>query len=75
MMQKHNNVFPVVGTRKLIQLEDNLKAVDIVLTETQMKDLDSVSAIELGFPHDFLSGDVIKNLLFSGKTITNHRLK
>jgi len=75
MMQKHNNVFPVVGTRKLNQLEDNLKAVDIVLTETQMKDLDSVSAIELGFPHDFLSGDVIKNLLFSGKTITNHRLK
>lgn len=75
MMQKHANVFPVIGTRKLEQLEDNLQSVNIVLTETQMKDLDSVSAIELGFPHDFLTGDVIKNLLHSGKTITNHRIK
>ena len=50
----HKGVMPIIGARKLHQLEDNLGAVDVVLTADQMKRLDEVSTIELGFPHDFV---------------------
>ncbi|MEL7122254.1 MAG: aldo/keto reductase [Bacteroidota bacterium] len=50
----HKGVMPIIGARKLHQLEDNLGAVDVVLTTEQMKRLDEVSNIELGFPHDFV---------------------
>jgi hypothetical protein len=40
-----------------------------------MKRLDEVSRIELGFPHDFLTGEPILQLIYSGKhdKIINHR--
>lgn len=39
--------------------------------------LDAASAIELGFPHDFLSSDVIKGILHGGtqNSIHNHRMQ
>jgi len=62
----NKNVIPIVGARTSEQLEDNLKSKDIVLNEEQMIRLDEVSKIELGFPHEFLQGDVVSNLLYGG---------
>lgn len=51
---------PIVGARKVSQLEDSLGAASITLTKEQLERLDAVSAIELGFPHSFLqSGQVL----------------
>ncbi|HEY9409375.1 MAG TPA: aldo/keto reductase [Jiangellaceae bacterium] len=48
-------VHPIVGVRRLDQLTDNLAAADLVLPGEAVERLDEVSAIELGFPLDFLA--------------------
>jgi aryl-alcohol dehydrogenase-like predicted oxidoreductase len=55
---------PIIGARTLEQLEDNLLAMEVELTEEQCTRLDSVSAIELGFPHDFFKLPMVRNVLF-----------
>jgi hypothetical protein len=46
-------IIPIVGARRLEQIEDSLGAVDIELSEEERERLDQVSRIDLGFPHDF----------------------
>ncbi len=46
----------IFGARTLAQLDDNLGAADVALTEAQMKQLDEASAFELGYPYDFIQG-------------------
>jgi aryl-alcohol dehydrogenase-like predicted oxidoreductase len=46
----------IFGARTLAQLEDNLGAADLVLTDAQMKRLDEASAFEVGYPYDFIQG-------------------
>lgn len=48
-------VHPIVGARRLDQLTDNLAAADLQLPAEVVQRLDEVSAIELGFPHDFIA--------------------
>ena len=45
-------VIPIIGARKLSQLQDNLASFDLTLSTDQLKTLDEASRIELGFPHD-----------------------
>ncbi|MCK6603783.1 MAG: aldo/keto reductase [Ignavibacteriaceae bacterium] len=74
---KGQNIFPVIGARKEEQILDNLKCLDSVISPEHMELLDKLSAIEPGFPHDFLSGDIATELLFGGmqKQFINHRRK
>ena len=44
----------IFGARDLKQLEDNVKAEDVTLTDSQVKALDEASAFELGYPYSFL---------------------
>ncbi len=60
---------PIIGARTLAQLEDNLGALEVRLTEEQWQRLDTASAIELGFPHDFLALQVTREIMFGGLTI------
>ncbi|MBI5029826.1 MAG: aldo/keto reductase [Chloroflexi bacterium] len=64
--QQPGVVIPIIGARTLAQAQDNLKCVAFALSDAQMKRLDDVSKIELGFPHDFLASDEIKDLVFGG---------
>jgi aryl-alcohol dehydrogenase-like predicted oxidoreductase len=57
---------PLIGARTTKQLEDNLGALAITFTPEQRDVLDRASAIELGFPHDLLRLDLIKEVM-SGK--------
>lgn len=47
-------VIPIIGARKMNQLEDNIASLDVVIPDDVMKKLNEASAIELGFPHDFV---------------------
>ncbi|MFI6427779.1 aldo/keto reductase [Promicromonospora sp. NPDC050880] len=53
---------PIVGARTVAQLEDNLGALQVDLTSSQLARLDRASAIELGNPHDVLAGDHIRTI-------------
>lgn len=44
----------IFGARSLEQLDDNLKAAELRLPEHLVKKLDEASAIELGYPYDFM---------------------
>lgn len=68
-------VIPILGVRTVEQLQDNLGALAFRLSEEQIQELDALSPIELGFPHDFLRSKEVQNLIF-GETfdqIDNHR--
>jgi len=54
---------PIVGTRKVEQLDDSLGAVEVKLDEDQLRRLDEKSRIELGFPHDFLASSGVRDLV------------
>jgi aryl-alcohol dehydrogenase-like predicted oxidoreductase len=55
---------PIIGARTLDQLEDNLGALDLALPEAALAELEAASAIELGFPHDFLTRPMTQNVMF-----------
>ncbi|MBK6533222.1 MAG: aldo/keto reductase [Deltaproteobacteria bacterium] len=44
----------IFGARSIAQLEDNVKAAELALTEAQMKTLTEASDFELGYPYAFM---------------------
>jgi diketogulonate reductase-like aldo/keto reductase len=75
LRQRKNVVIPIIGARRATQIEDNLKSLDWQLTDEQLAKLDDATKIELGFPHDFLTNDFVKQMVFGGTyaSIDNHR--
>jgi hypothetical protein len=48
------------------------------LTGEQMKVLDEVSKVELGFPNDFLNSEMLKDIIYGGtysSILTTHEMK
>ena len=64
--QQHQQVIPIIGASKVEQIKDNLACLNFEIPEEHIKRLDEVSKIELGFPHDFLKSDMVKNVAFGG---------
>ncbi len=62
-MQQGVSVVPIVGSTKPEQLLDTLQSINITIPDEHLQRLNAVSAIELGFPHDFLVSDAVKNAL------------
>jgi aryl-alcohol dehydrogenase-like predicted oxidoreductase len=54
---------PVVGARKVEQIEDNLESSRVRLSEAQLERLDALSRIELGFPQAFLQSSAVRDLV------------
>jgi aryl-alcohol dehydrogenase-like predicted oxidoreductase len=59
-------VIPIIGARKLSQLQDNLASFDLTLPADQLTTLDEASRIELGFPHDFYAKELVRSLVYGG---------
>ncbi len=70
-----NKIIPIVGAKNLVQINDNLSCMEFVLSDEQIDRLNQISKIELGFPHDFLSSDAIRNIIYGGtySSINDHR--
>ncbi|XXX73211.1 aldo/keto reductase [Sorangium sp. So ce134] len=64
---------PILGARTLKQLEDNLGALDVRLTDGQRARLDQASAVELGFPHDFLARPLTRSVVSGDVKIAARR--
>jgi len=59
-------VIPIIGARKLPQLQDNLASVDVELSAEQLKCLDGASRIELGFPGDIFERESVNAMRYGG---------
>ncbi|GAA5086356.1 aryl-alcohol dehydrogenase-like predicted oxidoreductase [Thermocatellispora tengchongensis] len=64
---------PIIGARTLAQLEDNLGALEVDLTASQLARLGEASAIGLGVPHDLLASDHIRNVTAGDLKIETRR--
>jgi len=60
------SVIPIVGTRKVHQIEDNLASVDVTLSQEHLATLDAASKITLGFPHDMIAMPMVRSFLTAG---------
>ena len=72
--QQPGVIIPIIGAKTEKQLKDNLECLKFSLNDDQLNKLDEVSKVELGFPHEFLSSDNIKDIIFGGTydKIDNH---
>ena len=59
-------VIPIIGARKLDQLNDNMEAAQLKLSPQQLSALNDASNIELGFPHDFFNLQMVRAMVFGG---------
>ncbi|GAB3487232.1 aldo/keto reductase [Amycolatopsis cihanbeyliensis] len=64
---------PVIGARTPEQLAGNLGALEIDFTADQLARLDTVSAIDLGYPHDLLASDHIRTVTAGDLKIETRR--
>jgi aryl-alcohol dehydrogenase-like predicted oxidoreductase len=75
LLQKNSNIVPIIGARTIKQLEDNLSCLDFILAPEHMDYLDSVSQIDLGFPHAFINSEMVKDLISGGTKITTSLIR
>ncbi len=59
-------VIPIIGARKLTQLQDNLASFDLGLSTDQVKALDEASQIELGFPYNMYAKEFVRGIAYGG---------
>ncbi|MCE7039506.1 aldo/keto reductase [Dyadobacter sp. CY312] len=73
--QRQQVMIPIIGASKASQLEDSLGCLSFEIPAEQMARLNEVSKIELGFPHEFLKSDGVKEEAFGGmyEKLYNHR--
>lgn len=55
--------FPIVGARKVSQIEDTMVASQLTLTEETVQQLNELTAIDLGFPHSFLASEHMQEMI------------
>jgi len=61
-----DNLIPILGATTPAQLQDNLASLNVQLDAEHLQRLDAVTKIELGFPHDFLASNEVRNLTLGG---------
>jgi aryl-alcohol dehydrogenase-like predicted oxidoreductase len=71
---KASPIIPILGARSEAQIKDNLACLEFELSSEHLQRLSVASPIDLGFPHDFLSSDGIRDIIFAGtySQIDNH---
>ena len=55
-LRAQGGVIPILGARTAQQLAGNLASLDVTLPADALAQLDRVSYVARGFPHDFLAG-------------------
>ena len=59
-------VIPIIGARKLSQLQDNLASLELQLSPEQVKTLDEASQIDLGFPYGMYAKEFVRAIAHGG---------
>jgi aryl-alcohol dehydrogenase-like predicted oxidoreductase len=63
---RQKRAIPIIGSRKIEQVKENLASLEWNLDAEQMQRLDEISHIELGFPHRFLNSTTVQDFAFGG---------
>lgn len=65
-IRNNKRIIPILGARKSEQLKDNLNCINVKLNKEHLNKLEHASKIKLGFPHDFINSDGVKNIVYGG---------
>jgi aryl-alcohol dehydrogenase-like predicted oxidoreductase len=63
---RERGVIPILGATKPDHLADNLGSLSVSLTDEVRERLEEASAVEMGFPREFLDDPTIQSVLFGG---------
>ena len=66
-------VSPIIGARTVAQLEENLGALEVELPAGARAKLDRASAVERGYPYDFLSTPMTRSVVTGGAIVEARR--
>jgi aryl-alcohol dehydrogenase-like predicted oxidoreductase len=66
LRQRATPVIPILGARKVSQLQDNLASFEFNLSAEQLRLLDDASSIEPGFPYYLYSAQMTRGLAYGG---------
>jgi aryl-alcohol dehydrogenase-like predicted oxidoreductase len=66
LRHKDASMIPIIGTRKLSQLNDNLASLNVNLSDEQMNCLEEVSKIDSIFPNRFFEQDFVGKYVYGG---------
>jgi aryl-alcohol dehydrogenase-like predicted oxidoreductase len=71
---RQRDVIPIIGARKVSQVKDNLSCLGFTLSEEHLRRVNEVSKIDLGFPHEFLAPEGVRQFVYGGmlKLLDNH---
>jgi len=72
---RSQGVIPILGGRKVEQVKENSACLSFGLSQEDLRRLDDVSRIPLGFPHDFLASNMVRQHVYGGMydLIDDHR--
>ncbi len=75
--QQPGVIIPIIGAKTEKQLKENLECLKYKLSEDQLNKLNEISKVPLGFPHEFLTVENIRDIVYSGSydLIDNHHKK
>jgi aryl-alcohol dehydrogenase-like predicted oxidoreductase len=59
-------VIPIIGARKLSQLQDNLASFNLALSAEQLRALDEASQIDPGFPYHLYAKEHVRATVYGG---------
>ena len=59
-------MIPIIGTRKLAQLHDNLASLNLHLPDAHLKRLNDASVVEPIFPNSFFENEFVRNVVYGG---------
>jgi len=65
--QRAPHIIPILGARRLSQLEDNLGALDFTLDDAQMARLTAANPLPVRYPHTFWNDYVRRDLIFGAQ--------
>lgn len=65
VLDRPGAIIPILGATRASQLQDTLKALELEIPKNDRKQLDEASAIDPGFPMEFLSTPRIQKMLGS----------
>jgi aryl-alcohol dehydrogenase-like predicted oxidoreductase len=63
---RQRGVIPILGARTQAQVGDALASLELVLPADELERLNAASAVDLGYPHDFLARENIKGSVYCG---------
>jgi aryl-alcohol dehydrogenase-like predicted oxidoreductase len=59
-------VIPIIGARKVSQLQDKLASLDLELSAEQLKSLDGASQLDPGFPENIYERQMVRAITYGG---------